>query len=97
MQRLINCKERLENFYKEQAEFYDSLRKKLLHGRGDMFANISEPRGLHSKCLIIEGVWVDMGGGTGSSIEIMAQQQKLHLFEKVYVVDLSPSLLEVAK
>jgi len=41
-------------------------------------------------------VWVDMGGGTGHNIEVMAKYGKLENFSKVYIVDLSTSLLKVA-
>ena len=43
-------------------------------------------------------VWVDIGGGTGYNIEAMqAYVDVPTFFAKVYLVDLSPSLLEVAK
>ena len=49
-------KERLESFYKHQAEGYDSFRKRLLHGRTEMLRHINVNKG---------DVWIDMGGGTG--------------------------------
>ena len=43
-------------------------------------------------------VWVDIGGGTGYNIEAMqAYVDVPTFFATVYLVDLSPSLLEVAK
>ena len=43
-------------------------------------------------------IWVDIGGGTGWNIEAMAQYVDVpNHFEKVYLVDLSPSLLGVAR
>ena len=43
-------------------------------------------------------VWVDIGGGTGYNIEAMqAYLDVPTFFSKVYLVDLSPSLLEVAR
>ena len=43
-------------------------------------------------------IWVDIGGGTGYNIEAMqAYVDVPTFFAKVYLVDLSPSLLEVAK
>ena len=47
------------------------------------------------------GVWVDLGGGTGSNLEYFrgagGEDTLSATFSKVYVVDLTPSLLEVAK
>ena len=43
-------------------------------------------------------IWVDIGGGTGYNIEAMqAFVDVPSFFEKVFLVDLSPSLLEVAR
>lgn len=43
-------------------------------------------------------IWVDLGGGTGYNIEAMqAYLDVPTFFAKVYLVDLSPSLLEVAR
>lgn len=43
-------------------------------------------------------IWVDIGGGTGYNIEAMqAYVDVPNFFEKVFLVDLSPSLLEVAR
>jgi len=41
------------------------------------------------------GVWVDLGGGTGSNLEFFGD--KLSHFSKVVVLDLCPSLVETAK
>lgn len=49
--------QRLESFYKRQAQGYDGFRRRLLHGREDMIREIP---------IIKDGVWVDMGGGTGN-------------------------------
>jgi len=43
-----------------------------------------------------DGVWVDLGAGTGYNLELMAEFGKLQSFKKIYLVDLSPSLLEEA-
>ena len=77
--------ERLENFYSGQAEFYDAYRKRLLKGREDLFKSISKDR---------KGIWIDMGGGTGSNFEMVSNLAK---FQKIYIVDLSPSLLAIAR
>ena len=77
---------RLESFYSGQAEAYDRFRRRLLHGREEMWNSVQVPD---------DGVWVDMGGGTGSNLEILGDS--LSRLRKVYIVDLSPSLLEIAR
>lgn len=76
---------RMENFYGGQAEKYDDFRRRLLKGRQEMYESVEAPR---------DAVWVDMGGGTGSNIEYLAS--RIDELKKVYVVDLSTSLLKVA-
>lgn len=83
----------LELFYKSQAHIYDKSREYLLKGRRECLrlavAHLSKKRGL---------VWVDVGGGTGSNIEYMDHISSVAKnFKAVYLVDLSPSLCEVAK
>src|SRR5688572_23141386 len=77
---------RMESFYSGQAEAYDDFRKRLLKGRQEMYSAIHPPP---------NATWVDMGGGTGSNLEYIAE--RIGALNKVYVVDLSHSLLEVAK
>ena len=77
--------ERLENFYSGQADGYDSFRKRLLHGREEMFASLPSVPG---------GVWVDLGAGTGENAEHWGPQ--LADFSSAYLVDLSSSLLKFA-
>jgi S-adenosylmethionine-diacylgycerolhomoserine-N-methlytransferase len=81
-----NHVERLENFYAGQADGYDDFRRRLLHGRRELFSAIP---------IAGQGVWVDLGGGTGSNFEAFGEQ--IGKIGKGYVVDLSPSLLSVAK
>lgn len=78
--------ERLESFYRGQAHGYDRFRAHLLKGREELYRDLPVPAG---------GVWVEMGGGTGSNLEYLGD--RLHRLAKVYVVDLSPSLLAVAR
>ncbi|MEK6235013.1 MAG: class I SAM-dependent methyltransferase, partial [Planctomycetales bacterium] len=78
--------DRLESFYQHQASGYDDFRARLLQGRKEMYEAIDFPEG---------GVWVDMGGGTGSNLENLGDRIKK--LSKVYVVDLSGSLLKVAQ
>lgn len=77
--------ERLENFYSGQAQGYDAFRKRLLHGREELFASLPSVPG---------GVWVDLGAGTGENAENWGP--RLAEFSKVYLVDLSSSLLKIA-
>ena len=77
--------ERLENFYATQAEHYDAFRKRLLHGRTELYQSLDIPDGAY---------WVDFGGGTGANLECRADD--MHRFGRVEVVDLSSSLLEIA-
>lgn len=78
--------QRMESFYSGQATAYDDFRKRLLHGREQLFQKIP----------ISEGdVWVDLGGGTGGNLEFVAD--RVGKLKQAYVVDLSPSLLKVAR
>ena len=78
--------ERLESFYGRQAHGYDEFRKRLLRGRQELWNALPVQEG---------GVCVDMGGGTGANLEFLGD--RLRNFSKVYLVDLSPSLLKVAQ
>jgi S-adenosylmethionine-diacylgycerolhomoserine-N-methlytransferase len=78
--------ERLESFYVTQADLYDSYRCRMLHGRFPMINAMPAPK---------NGVWVDMGGGTGSNLEFFGD--KLNHWGKVVVLDLCPSLVETAQ
>ena len=78
--------ERLESFYGGQAKGYDDFRKRLLKGREELWKALPKPEG---------GVWVDLGGGTGANIENFGAD--INRLSKIYLVDLSSSLLEVAR
>ncbi len=75
----------MESFYKEQAEDYDHFRSKLLPAREDLFKMIEKWQP--------GPVWVDVGAGTGSNVECI----DLQFFTDIYLVDVSPSLLEIAR
>jgi S-adenosylmethionine-diacylgycerolhomoserine-N-methlytransferase len=77
---------RLESFYAGQAAGYDRFRQRLLQGRRELWDAIPVPPG---------GIWVDLGGGTGRNLEHFGE--RLRELRKVYVVDLSASLLAVAR
>ncbi|KAK3203243.1 hypothetical protein GRF29_112g627140 [Pseudopithomyces chartarum] len=90
----------LESFYKAQADIYDATRTRLLRGREDMLGLVAAQ--LKHRCeagLISQRpVWVDIGGGTGHNVEQMANFVSVpDFFRSVYVVDLSPSLCEMAR
>ncbi|PLB33466.1 class I SAM-dependent methyltransferase, partial [Aspergillus candidus] len=91
----------LESFYKTQAGVYDATRKRLLCGREDMLGLTAAQLKykVDSKELRAgEAVWVDIGGGTGYNIEAMSAFLPVpQFFSHVYLVDLSPSLCEVAR
>ncbi len=80
---------------------YDATRSLLLRGREDMLglaaAQLSYARNRREET-DRRPIWVDIGGGTGYNIEAMqAYVDVPSFFSKVYLVDLSPSLLDVAK
>ncbi|MCA9190874.1 MAG: class I SAM-dependent methyltransferase [Planctomycetales bacterium] len=81
-----NHAERMESFYAGQADAYDDFRKRLLHGREQLFQAIEFP---------VDGVWIDMGGGTGSNLEYIGD--RVAQLKSAYVVDLASSLLKVAQ
>lgn len=78
--------ERLDSFYRGQADAYDDFRKHLLRGREEMYQSLPLPE---------NGVMIDMGGGTAWNLECLGE--RLADLRKVYVVDLSKSLLEIAR
>ena len=78
--------ERLEAFYRHQADGYDDFRQRLLHGREEMMQALELPPG---------GRLLDLGGGTGANIAYLGERRRL--LERITVVDLCPSLLETAR
>ncbi|HUY91255.1 MAG TPA: class I SAM-dependent methyltransferase [Pirellulales bacterium] len=78
--------ERLESFYGPQAAAYDRFRDRLLHGRRELFGSTPFAAGAR---------WVDLGGGTAANLEYLGE--RLGELQRVFVVDLSASLLEVAR
>jgi len=78
--------ERLERFYRPQAESYDAFRERLLQGRSELVELLAPPDG----ALIVE-----LGAGTGNNARHFGD--RLARFEAVELVDLCPSLLEQAR
>jgi hypothetical protein len=68
--RCSSQQERLESFYKNQADLYDSYRHRMLHGRLPMIEAMPAPQG---------AVWVDLGGGTGSNLEYFGTYTIAHV------------------
>jgi S-adenosylmethionine-diacylgycerolhomoserine-N-methlytransferase len=81
-----NHAQRMEDFYSGQATNYDDFRKRLLQGREEVYESLGHGGG---------EVWVDFGGGTGANLECIGEP--IRGFEKIYVVDLATSLLEVVR
>lgn len=78
--------DRLESFYAGQAEGYDDFRKRLLHGRKELLDELPINEGDR---------WVELGGGTGATVEMLGDRRQS--LAKLEIVDLCPSLLEIAR
>jgi len=91
IKRSKSHQERLESFYKDQAEHYDSFRERFLHGRREMLQVASAHLNIKENI-----VWADLGGGTGENVLKMFEWIPKEMFAKIYVVDLCPSLCNQA-
>ncbi|WP_419659361.1 methyltransferase, type 12 [Desulfosarcina variabilis str. Montpellier] len=78
--------QRLESFYGAQAQGYDDFRRRLLQGRRELIDELNFSRG---------EIWLDMGAGTGANLDFAAH--RVPDLGQVYLVDLCPSLLAIAK
>ncbi len=78
--------ERLEVYYRGQADAFDAFRPKLLHGRPELLRELPVPDGAYL---------VDLGGGTGSNVEALGERRER--CRRIDIVDLCPSLLQVAQ
>ncbi len=78
---------RLEHFYKKQAPHYDQFRKRLLPGRPDLFYQLNQRQP--------GGEWLDVGAGTGSSLDFLNESQ-IRAYDKILLLDLSSSLIQRA-
>lgn len=78
--------DRLEHFYRGQASGYDAFRERLLPGRRELIQGLPLHRG---------AVWIDLGGGTANNLRYLGPA--LATLANVYVVDLTSSLLAVAR
>ncbi len=79
----------MESFYKYQKDSYDAFREDLLHGKQPLMEDfpLSKKGGM---------VWVDVGGGTARNLEYFTVETIRKHFKKIYIVDISASLLTVA-
>ncbi|KAF9411502.1 hypothetical protein BGZ94_001334, partial [Podila epigama] len=78
---------------------YDATRDGLLRGRSSMLALVAAQL---KEQLRLAGtnnapIWIDLGGGTGRNIEEMNKHFPINKFERVYLVDLCPSLCRIAR
>ncbi len=78
--------ERLEAFYRPQAEHYDTFRERLLHGRAELMERLAPRPGAHA---------IELGAGTGRNLEFLGE--RLPTLGSVELVDLCPALLEQAR
>jgi S-adenosylmethionine-diacylgycerolhomoserine-N-methlytransferase len=78
--------QQLEAFYSAQAGNYDAFRARLLHGRKDLIEQLEILPG-HSVA--------ELGAGTGQNLQYL--EYPLSSYRDIYLVDLCPSLLEVAR
>jgi betaine lipid synthase len=61
-------------------------------GYGCLFTNVDQEASSDKKV-----VWIDLGGGTGWNIEQMNKILPVSCFHAIYLIDITPSLCEVAK
>eukprot|EP00055_Hartaetosiga_balthica_P010606 m.45773 g.45773 ORF g.45773 m.45773 type:complete len:764 (-) comp7235_c3_seq1:359-2650(-) len=81
--------QKIEAFYKSQARAYDAFRENFLHARKHF-----------ASCLPLSNnkiVWIDVGAGTARNLEFFPINTLKRRFEKIYILDISPSLLEIAQ
>ncbi|WP_462323170.1 class I SAM-dependent methyltransferase [Halochromatium sp.] len=82
--------ERLEAFYAPQASRYDAFRERLLHGRGELIADL-----IASQAVLPGGHLVELGAGTGRNLLFFGD--RLATFGRVDAIDLCPSLVSEAR
>lgn len=78
--------DRLDSFYRPQADSYDAFRERLLHGRAELLRLLDLSPG--------QSV-VELGGGTARNLDFY--RDRLEALDSVTVVDLCPALLEQAR
>lgn len=94
-----DLQERLDSFYKDQADLYDSYRFRMLHGRPKMLRAVAQHvRPASASTNDKNGItWVDLACGTGANTENFTANLTDGRIQKVYLVDLCRPLCEVAR
>lgn len=90
-----DLQERLDSFYENQADLYDSYRFRMLHGRPKFLKGAA--RAVAPKPPSKGIVWVDLACGTGANTENFRESLEDGSIEKVYLVDLCRPLCGVAE
>jgi betaine lipid synthase len=80
----------MESFYKYQKDGYDAFREGLLHAKSALMESFPLKKAGNM-------VWVDVGGGTARNLEYFPVEVIRKYFKKIYILDISASLLEVAQ
>jgi len=89
-----DLQDRLDSFYEDQADLYDSYRFRMLHGRPKMLRGVAKHVKENKKK---DFVWVDLACGTGANTENFGRSIRDGNITKVYLVDLCRPLCQVAK
>jgi S-adenosylmethionine-diacylgycerolhomoserine-N-methlytransferase len=76
----------MEDLYRSQAEGYDDFREHFLHHRGELVDLLAVGNGARV---------VELGAGTGRNLDFFGE--RVPAFGKVFLVDLCPPLLAVAR
>jgi len=84
-----DSKQLMERFYRSQRDDYDSFREHFLGARATLMDVIPVKKG--------GNIWVDLGGGTARNLEYFSSDIIREHFKVIYIVDVSPSLLMVAR
>lgn len=82
---------KMEAFYESQKDQYDSFREQMLFARPVLAECIPIRKPLSGGKMI----WLDIGGGTARNLEFLTVETIRNNFQKIIVVDVSLSLLEV--
>jgi|ERR1043166_7129977 S-adenosylmethionine-diacylgycerolhomoserine-N-methlytransferase len=77
---------RMEKLYGRRSAEFDAVHHRTMPGRKELFENLPTPVG---------GVWIDLGAGTGFNLEHLGE--RLAQLAKVYLVEASPSMREIAR
>lgn len=80
-----NARDRMERLFRDQAAVYDRFRERFLHGRRELVGHLAPAPG---------EVLVELGAGTGWNLGSIPEPGRLR---RLYLVDLSPSMLAQAR